>query len=411
MTGSQALTKPPASAPAKKARDDKYVPVKADPPEIRGELGAKSKSKSPIPTLLERLGPDANEFSSDAPQELVDARLTLLDWLNNVDPDMPFKPFVEVDMWLGRAMAERIRGEDIRNRKLTDAQIETLQADMLRPGAWKYNGDTIRFTHNGQVIDGQGRLIAHLLACRKDPSAKFVTNLLFNVPKESFSTIDTGRKRTGADVLGMMDISQGFLKSAIARMWYNYHKGRMRNQVKVTPDQVREIVLENQKLFDDAVHIIAPCLKAKELKLPGAVMGMVCALGLRTDQAKTAQFFHQLATGLNLNETDPVYLFRRAIANKQRMVRGGAPRVEVAAMLVKALNLYFQKDLPRREDEKPAIIRWVRGEAFPRFVGDRNRKLWDDSLSAEDEVLIDVEQVDPVAAKPETVRDLLSQDA
>lgn len=348
-----------------KDKQDRYVPVKADPPEVRGPLGW-SKNKSAIPTLLERLGPDAQDFSREATPELVAARIRVSNWIEHCDPEMPVVPNVTVDFWLGQAMAERIRGADLQNRKVTEAQVETLLADMLRPGAWKPNGDSIRFTPNGQVIDGQGRLVAFLLACRRNPKLTFVTDLRFNVPPEAFSTIDTGKKRTSRDVLGMAQIPNGYLMSAIARLWHGYHSGRMKRQHKLTNDQVLNIVTENFDLFHEATKLTANAMR--EVKVPGAVLGFAAALALRTDKGKAEAFFEQLGSGLNLQQGDPAYVLNRAVKNKAKATRKGADRIEAAALTIKALNAHFEK-------QSIDVVRWGRNEPFPRFIGDSKRNL------------------------------------
>jgi hypothetical protein len=363
----------------KKGKDDIYIPVKADPPEIRGEIGSK-KNKSPIPSLLERLGPNAQDFSRDADPRLVAARVRLSDMIEKCDPNMPFAHNVVVDYWLGQAIGERIRGQDLENRKLTDAQVEVVVSDILRPGAWKPNGDTIRFTTNGQVCDGQGRTIALLLACRKDPNASFVTDFRFNVPPEAFPTIDTGRKRTSKDVLDMARISSGYLMSAIARLWHGYHIGRMKTQPKITNAQVLQIAKENEEMFVEATHMTAQAIK--ETRIPGSILGFCCALALRTNAQQAKLFFGQLSTGLHLGENDPAYVLSRATKNKAKInARKGADRIEMAALTIKALNAHFK-------GEKIDVVRWGRNEAFPRFIGDSKRELKDTSglISADEEV-------------------------
>ena len=383
MTATQQSIQKPTPR-KKKSKEDTYVPVQADPPEVRGQIG--KKNKGVIPTLLERLGPDAQDFSREAPPELAAARIWISDLIEHCDPNMPFAHNVEIDYWRGQAIAERIRGQDLENRKLTDAQVETVMADILRPGAWKPNGDTIRFTPNGQVIDGQGRIVALLLACRRNPKASFITDLRFNVPPEAFSTIDTGKKRTSKDVLDMAHVSNGYLMSAVARLWNGYHIGRMKTQPKVTNDQVFHIVKENEDLFAEAARMTAHAIK--ETRIPGSVLGFCCALALRTNPQKAKLFFGQLSTGLHLGETDPAYVLSRATKNKARInSRKGADRIEVAALTIKAMNAHFK-------GESIDVVRWGRNEAFPRFVGDSKRELRDTSgLTDADEMVSEMEEV------------------
>jgi len=68
--------------------------------------------------------------------------------------------------------------------------------DMER-GAWLYNGDAIRFSEDGALLDGHHRLTA----CEKS-GVPFVSDIVV-IPSESIHTIDKGANRSEADSLVM----------------------------------------------------------------------------------------------------------------------------------------------------------------------------------------------------------------
>lgn len=318
-------------------------------------------------SVLDRLGPNALDFAKDAPEELVAARLKLSDMIArcNADPAiMPIWIEEKIDRWMGAAMWERVRGEDIENRKLTDGQVENLETDMLREGGWIENGENIKFTHAGQVLDGQGRLATLLLAARKNPDVFFISDVRFRVKREAFSTIDTGKKRTSADILGMSKISNGYLVGAMARLWSAYHANMMRSQPKVSNSQVLEIVTQEKELFVKAARIGQ--MTKDTIPIPGAVLAFACAIGLRSNEKKTMAFFNQLNSGLDMQEGNPAWVLTRVARNKGGMSRNSSFRIEMAALLIKALNAHFL-------NQKIDVLRWGRSEPFPLFVGDKNR--------------------------------------
>src|SRR5689334_16796059 len=82
------------------------------------------------------------------------------------------------------------------NRPLSLATVARYAADM-RAGKWELNGETIIFSKRG-LLDGQHRLHAVIEA---DVSVEML--VVHDVECRAFSTIDSGKARTFADVLGI----------------------------------------------------------------------------------------------------------------------------------------------------------------------------------------------------------------
>ena len=71
-------------------------------------------------------------------------------------------------------------------------------ADAMKRGEWMENGDAIRFSGDGVLLDGQGRLKACIAA-----GVSFTALVVRDLPREAFKTMDIGKKRNPADMLAI----------------------------------------------------------------------------------------------------------------------------------------------------------------------------------------------------------------
>lgn len=88
-----------------------------------------------------------------------------------------------------------------RNRDHVIRHVRRL-ADAIDQGEWKLTGETIVFSKNKTLIDGQHRLMAVILANR--PIETFVT---VGIDEENSLHIDAGKPRTSADRMHMMGVN------------------------------------------------------------------------------------------------------------------------------------------------------------------------------------------------------------
>src|SRR5882724_1512617 len=84
------------------------------------------------------------------------------------------------------------------NRPLNDQHVKRIAAQII-DGKWEFNGDTIKFSEDGDILDGQHRLWAVVEA-----KMAVETVIVRGIQKKAFATIDTLRKpRGGADILAL----------------------------------------------------------------------------------------------------------------------------------------------------------------------------------------------------------------
>lgn len=99
------------------------------------------------------------------------------------------------------------------NRNMSHNRV-TAMAEAMKRGEWVFNGDSIRFSDDGVLLDGQHRLAAIV----KSGTAQ---NLLVirGLPKSVFSTIDTGSARTAAEVIGLAGVKNQNVAAAGAKLY------------------------------------------------------------------------------------------------------------------------------------------------------------------------------------------------
>jgi len=84
------------------------------------------------------------------------------------------------------------------NRKLIPNHVRSLEAVLLR-GEWALNGETIKFSKTGRLLDGQHRLTACV-----NSGVGFWTHVVYGLEDCTFETIDTtSRPRKASDILSI----------------------------------------------------------------------------------------------------------------------------------------------------------------------------------------------------------------
>lgn len=104
------------------------------------------------------------------------------------------------------------------NRKAIRGVVDRYARDM-KAGAWRFTGEAIKFDTNKVLIDGQHRL----MACVKS-GVSFRSMVMYGLPPETKSVLDTGRTRTTSDILGYNGILNAARCTTVARMLLLYSR-------------------------------------------------------------------------------------------------------------------------------------------------------------------------------------------
>lgn len=104
------------------------------------------------------------------------------------------------------------------NRNINGKAVAFISNQLIN-GLWAYNGQSIVVGSDGELLDGQHRLAA----CVRS-GVSLDTEIVYNVPKESFSTMDSGRPRGAADCFALKNIPNSTLSSSVMRNCVLYSK-------------------------------------------------------------------------------------------------------------------------------------------------------------------------------------------
>jgi hypothetical protein len=111
-------------------------------------------------------------------------------------------------------MAYAMLEKNKHNRPLDSANVARLER-AIKNDRWKFNGDTIKISEEGDVLDGQHRLWAVI-----NTGKSVRTAIVYGVKRDAFATIDTARKlRTGSDVISINGVTRHRKVIASALTW------------------------------------------------------------------------------------------------------------------------------------------------------------------------------------------------
>ena len=109
-------------------------------------------------------------------------------------------------------IAERWLKKNILNRA-TRRQVENKYARDMAAGNWQLNGESIKWSSDQTLLDGQHRLRAIVKA-----GVTVRTFVTFNLPPQAQQVMDSGAKRTSSDVLGLSGFKYSALLAAITKL-------------------------------------------------------------------------------------------------------------------------------------------------------------------------------------------------
>lgn len=236
-----------------------------------------------------------------------------------------------------------------RNRPFSDRYARYLAA-AIRRGEWNgLNGESIKFTENGDLCDGQHRLNAVI-------KAGIATTMLVvrGLGEGAFDTLDSGKKRSAADVMALHGEKNYVVLAANARTVAAIEAGGEFGRVLTTPEV--QAALERHPTLRDWVN------RYTSLKTIGrvavSVVPAVVTLGAERSGAEVGErFLTAMNTGADLPSDSPILLLRdRLITAKAARTR--LKQIEMAGYTIKAWNAYVT-------GRPMKLLRFGRDEQFP----------------------------------------------
>ena len=203
--------------------------------------------------------------------------------------------------------AEILKGND-RNRNLSKSTIAQYAKYMV-DGEWRQNGETIKISNGGALLDGQHRLHAIIVS---GLAQNFVVIRGLD-EQEAMKTIDIGKKRTIADSLGLYGHKCGnnaVLAAATKHLMNCGPDGYVtQKRYAISPTAVLDFLEKNLGIVESVDDI------AKHRRQVGSMVSLSIASAAHylcnlENPEKARLFFRGFAEGIGLGDRSPVLALR-----------------------------------------------------------------------------------------------------
>lgn len=220
------------------------------------------------------------------------------------------------------------------NRPLNGQHVNRIASQILA-GKWKFNGDTIKISENGDVLDGQHRL----WACIESKTA-IETILVFGIERDAFATIDTLRRpRTGSDVLALSGATRYRSTTSAALQWLARWQRRILTEYKKPANKIENSDVEKMYAQNPGIERAVERVHAlRGLANPSLVGFFYYVLTNRNPElAETMIYILENPAGIGLN--DPFFRLRLYFTADHHKHKD--PLVTIALM-IKAANAAYE---------------------------------------------------------------------
>lgn len=250
------------------------------------------------------------------------------------------------------------------NRRLRADRVAFL-ADQMSEGKFDLTGQSITFTKDKVLNDGQHRLSAVVKS-----GVAIDSLVMFGVDRETFSKVDVGTKRSAADIFSIKGEHYAANLAAAIGWVIRFETDRASsNDLGMAAEDLWQHLDQHHPKLRDVVAESA----VVAAELPTASPSMVCAVkywvGQQAHAIKQADdFFYSLCTGNVIgsrNRKHPINRLRaRLLQNAEDRLKGHKlAQATIAAYIIKAWNAW-------RKDSEITQLAW-RGpnnpdEPFPR---------------------------------------------
>ena len=244
------------------------------------------------------------------------------------------------------------------NRRFKNPTVSRYSDDMQN-GRWKENtGELIKISKNGNVLDGQHRLLA---VVQSNTSIYF--HFAFDVSEDVFDVLDTGSLRSSIDGFYIKGIKNATSLPSIISLHYNLLNGGKSKDAqknnKLTNSEVLSKYYENTFLWDSVARKTMAWYQSFAKILTPSIIGGIYSLARNVDEVKADSFMDELCTGADISN-NVVNILRNTLMKDKISLRK-MPMPLKLALIIKCWNFY-------KEDITPKILKWdSSSEKFPQI--------------------------------------------
>jgi hypothetical protein len=229
------------------------------------------------------------------------------------------------------ATAEALLKKNTRNRNINQRAVANLARTMAN-GEWVLNGEAIKIAWDGTVLDGQ-----HRLSAIAQSGTTIETLVIEGLPNDAQDTMDTGRKRTTADVLAIYgEVNTNVMASVAKRAWM-WESGNHKFATFSLPS-TPEILAFIERFPSVRRSAEIGVRTNHHYRAAGAsVTGTAHHILNQVDPAECAEFFARLANGADLTFEHPILTLRARLQRERDQQKATRFHVGVA-LYIRAWN-------------------------------------------------------------------------
>jgi hypothetical protein len=205
------------------------------------------------------------------------------------------------------------------NRKIRQSDVDNW-ADVMKRKQWELNGETIIISDIGDILDGQHRLSACFLS-----NTVFQSYVVIGMTKEVFTTIDTGKKRSGADALHIHNKMMGvegkyeaaIMAAVVTCLEYKTGVWKARHSHTITNTDKIEFLEKNPGISEWIRKVRAK--KKDWVNRHAASIGGIAFLGSKKYPMKAETFVAGFVTGNDLPDDSSIRELRRRLGTETKL--------------------------------------------------------------------------------------------
>jgi hypothetical protein len=259
------------------------------------------------------------------------------------------------------------------NRKFKPYLAERYCDEMLA-GNWVLIHAGIALDTNGDLLDGQHRLAALVLAGEVKPDIEVPLAITYDLEPEVALKIDVGKPKTLADILSMNGVIDVNHMGALCRLiaFYRQSTRFIENDAETVPafhpngfkgfrpeaDEVLKMVERDQSLRQ---RVADGRLLHKVVGVTPASFVWWVLIHEGWPDAQVEDFMLAVRDGAGLDTDDPRYAVRETLLNRRGRRGVNRDSIETAALLIKAWKMHL-----RGQRFNGRGFAWRKDEQFPR---------------------------------------------
>lgn len=226
--------------------------------------------------------------------------------------------------------AAQLLEHNTHNRPVAQRHVDRI-ARQIADGHWRFNGDTIKVSDDGEVLDGQHRLWAVV-----ETQTAIETIVVYGIAREAFATIDTVRKqRSGGDTLSLVGVDRYRNMISEALKWLLRYRGNFIEDFRAPIHKIEnsdiEVAYAENKSISKAVEKAMKCRGLGSTSL----IAFVYYIAANRNEELADRMMDTLVDPSSVNLNDPFFRLRSYFTGER--LKQKDPLLTIALM-IKALN-------------------------------------------------------------------------